>query len=265
MAVATRIPRYSKFQKILVNDKELTLIEHLQNLRTECKITKKKISNIIKQNDTWYSQIEQNNKSGNKNRQTTIYRPDLVKIISIVKYGANTISDLPNYQDKSEVYLDKIIKAIPLDESLKKIEWYEIYKNRTPVEQNNLFSSLLESITKLLQQAYDSLSIGDRNIFLDHLKNMNASLKIDSVFIVYLAGLPFSEFLYESNQEKIYLLLQNIMKTLDKLTIESNKDDHKQNDDYIRILRQQLLDYIGKSSYTLKQNFIPLPDDEVKF
>ncbi|MDD5830727.1 MAG: hypothetical protein PUD13_05610, partial [Lachnospira sp.] len=104
MAVATRIPRYNKLQKLFIDDNETTLIEHLKKLRIDKKITKKKISNIIKQNDTWYSQIERSGKNGDDNRQKTIYKPDLINIISIIKYGATSISELGQYHNQSEVY-----------------------------------------------------------------------------------------------------------------------------------------------------------------
>ena len=146
MAIATRIPRYNKSQKLYIDETETTLIEHLKKLRTENKITKKRISNIIKQNDTWYSQIERSGKNGDDNRQKTIYRPDLINIISIVKYGASSISDLGKHHSQSEIYIDKIIKATPLNESLRTLEWYEINNRRTPDEQERLFESVLSSI-----------------------------------------------------------------------------------------------------------------------
>lgn len=48
MKVATTMPRYDKFQRLLINDQEITLIDHLKQLREANKITKKKISNLIK-------------------------------------------------------------------------------------------------------------------------------------------------------------------------------------------------------------------------
>ena len=51
MKVATTMPRYDKFQRLLINDQEITLIDHLKQLREANKITKKKISNLIKNND----------------------------------------------------------------------------------------------------------------------------------------------------------------------------------------------------------------------
>ena len=82
-------------------------------MRQKNKITKKKISNLVKKNDYWYSQVERNGKKGDDNRQRTIYKPDLINIISIVKYNAQSSAELDAFREKSEIYLTKIIKATP--------------------------------------------------------------------------------------------------------------------------------------------------------
>jgi len=56
--------RYNKNQLLFIDEQEITLIDYLSKLRTSKKITKKKISNMIKHNDYWYSQIERNGKNG---------------------------------------------------------------------------------------------------------------------------------------------------------------------------------------------------------
>ena len=114
MAIATPIPRYDKTQLLLIDGKEIKLIDHLKELRQKNKITKKKISNLVKKNDYWYSQVERNGKKGDDNRQRTIYKPDLINIISIVKYNAQSSAELDAFREKSEIYLTKIIKATPL-------------------------------------------------------------------------------------------------------------------------------------------------------
>ena len=58
--ITTTIPRYDKNQYVIVGNDEIRLIDYLKKLRTEQNITKKKISNLIKHNDYWYSQIERN-------------------------------------------------------------------------------------------------------------------------------------------------------------------------------------------------------------
>lgn len=265
MAVATTIPRYSKTQKLLIGNEEITLIDHLKDLRTKRKITKKKISNIIKQNDYWYSQVERDGKNGDDNRQKTIYKTDLIDIISIVKFGAESFAELENFRIQSELYIDKEIHALPLSESIKKLEWYQVNNIRTPNEQDSFFSSLLDSISKILQETYSSLSIGDRNEYLNVLKEMNASMKIDPLFIVFLAGLPLSEFLYEAEQSNITTLISELTTTVDKFSIQNDSEQNRNNLYYLSRLREVLKKYISESAYMRRRNFEMLPDDEIDF
>lgn len=265
MAVATTIPRYDKNQKIIVNENELTLIEHIKNLRTSNKITKKKISNLIKQNDYWYSQIERSGKNGDDNRQKTIYKPDLINIISIVKYGANSITDLKELHSKSERYLDKKICAVPLTESLKKLEWYQINNIRTEQEQDNLFLSLSDSISKLFKQTYYSLaSRQDKDLFLNSLKEIKASMKIDPIFILLLAGQPMSNFLYEADEETKISLIKDILNTIDDFSkIEDTENVNTSY--YFNLLKNTLDKYISDSQYLRRRKYEFLPTDEMTF
>ena len=238
MAIATPIPRYDKTQLLLIDGKEIKLIDHLKELRQKNKITKKKISNLVKKNDYWYSQVERNGKKGDDNRQRTIYKPDLINIISIVKYNAQSSAELDAFREKSEIYLTKIIKATPLSESTKKLEWYEIHNNRTPEQQERLLSSLLATHDRLLRQAFNNMSgITDKDNFLNCLKNINTSLRIDPVFIVFLSGLPYADFLYETNQKDLYAFLRDIMQTLDSFSNEGldSIDSKKQNYYYSKL------------------------------
>lgn len=266
MAVATRIPRYNKLQKLFIDDNETTLIEHLKKLRTEKKITKKKISNIIKQNDTWYSQIERSGKNGDDNRQKTIYKPDLINIISIVKYGATSISELGTYHNQSEVYIDKIIKAVPLEESLETLEWYQINNSRTPSEQEKLFESLMNTINKSIRQSYINLPYSEKDNFLNCLKEISSSLKIDTCFLISLAGLPFSEFLYEADQNRIDNLIKEVMATMDKIEIENvDKKTTLNNSTYYNMIREKLDAYINIAKFTRRNNYELLDDDKITF
>lgn len=262
MPIATTIPRYNKMQKLYIEEKEVTLIEHLQQLRVDKKITKKKISNIIKQNDTWYSQIERNGKEDN--RQKTIYRPDLINIISIVKFGAASISDLGIYQTQSENYIDKVIKATPLSESTKTLEWYEINNSRTPDEQERLFESVMSSINKSIRQTYMNLPEHNKDKFLDCLKEMQSSLKLDACFLISLVGLPFSEFLYEADQNRIDSLINDIIDTMDNIVIDSkNNTEIKNNERYFKLIYERIQEYIEISKYTRRNNYEFLPPDKM--
>lgn len=266
MAVATRIPRYNKLQKLLIDEKEITLIEHLKQLRTQNKITKKRISNIIKQNDTWYSQIERSGKNGDDNRQKTIYRPDLINIISIVKYGASSISDLGKHHSQSEIYIDKIIKATPLNESLRTLEWYEINNRRTPDEQERLFESVLSSINKSITRTYMNLPDYKKDKFLDCLMEMQSSLKLDACFFISLVGLPFTEFLYEADQNRIDSLIHDIINTMDNIVIDSKDNkDIQNNEHYFDLIYERIQKYIEISKYTRHNNFEWSPPDKMKW
>lgn len=267
MAIATPIPRYDKTQLLLIDGKEIKLIDYLKELRQKNKITKKKISNLVKKNDYWYSQVERNGKKGDDNRQRTIYKPDLINIISIVKYNAQSSAELDAFREKSEIYLTKIIKATPLSESTKKLEWYEIHNNRTPEQQERLLSSLLATHDRLLRQAFNNMSgITDKDNFLNCLKNINTSLRIDPVFIVFLSGLPYADFLYETNQKDLYAFLRDIMQTLDSFSNEGldSIDSKKQN--YYSKLEAQISKYIHKTFMNIFTNRVELlPPDEIEF
>lgn len=267
MAVATTIPRYNKNQMIIVENHEMRLIDHLKELRISRKITKKKISNLVKQNDYWYSQIERSGKNGDDNRQLTIYKTDLIKIIAIVKFGATTYKEIIECTPQSTNYIDKIIKAIPVKGSAKKLELYQLSQGRTTEEQENLLEALLEAQRQLLHSAFEQLSgRGDRDVFLDCLKNINSSLKIDPMFIVYLAGMPFTEFLYETKQEDIYCLLRDLLKQLDKFEIEIDKGNTASIGDYLTALHEIITEYTGKTFMDIsKKNYIPLSPDEWQF
>lgn len=219
MAVATR--RYDKTQLIIIDDKEIRLIDHIKNLRIEKKITKKKISNLVKHNDYWYSQVERNGKNGDDNRQRTIYRPDLIKIISAVKYNALTPSEQELVAPKSENYIDKIIKVHAVDESLKYNEFYKTSTRRTPEQEDRLIQSLLKTQAKLIYQAFHSIRDDiDKNTVLDSIANINTCLKIDPVFIIHLFCLPFADFLYEAKQQDINILFSTFRQFLDEINIE---------------------------------------------
>ena len=264
MAVATTIPRYDKNQIVTIDNRNIKLIDLLKELRLNKKITKKQISNLIKHNDYWYSQIERDGKNGDDNRQRTIYRPDLIDIISIIQYDAKNSKDLELHHSKSEVFLDKIIKALPLKESLKKLELYQLSHVRTTEEQDSLLNSLLAMQEKLLRKTYDSLIDNEnRDHFLNALKNTNLALKIDPLFIVFLMGLPYADFLYESKQEELFSLFQDIIKVTDDITKETNNGNIKKAEEYLDSIRAKITSYTGKDFLnTMKKNFVFLPPEE---
>ena len=263
MKVAKTMPRYDKFQRLLIDDQETTLIEHLQQLREVNKITKKKISNLIKNNDSWYSQVERSGKNGDDHRQRTIYRNDLIDIISIVKYGAQSTDNLRTLSPKSEIYIDKIIKAIPISGSEKKLELYQFNPHRTDEEQKRLFESLLSSITKQITLTFNDADRYGRDKLLDCMKNIKATLRIDPVFLIALSGQSFASFLYEVSQKEAQDLLSSVSKKLDAINIKNETECSFTKEQLFNELRTEIAKKLpterDKSHVTL------LPEDQIEF
>ena len=243
--IITTIPRYDKNQYVIVDNEEKKLIDYLKKLRTEKKITKKKISNLIKHNDYWYSQVERDGKNGDDNRQKTIYRNDLIDIICILYYDSTTSDEIIQNRSKSEIYIDKILKADILQGSTKPVLNSNIYRCRTPQEQNKLFDSLQNSLIKLLHDIFNSCSSDKRDRFLNTLKNVNSCLKIDSDFLLYILELPFADFLYEASENQIISLLSDLSKIID----DSNISDLSANE-YKEMILTKIKEHIGKD-YTV--------------
>lgn len=238
--------RYNKNQLLFIDEQEITLIDYLSKLRTSKKITKKKISNMIKHNDYWYSQIERNGKNGDDNRQKTIYRNDLIDIISIVLYNASSSADLKKFSAQSKYYIDNVIKVVPYKESGRTPNWYKVFQGRTDEERERLLSSIINTQSELLRKTYDSLAELDRDAFLNSLLNMNKCLRIDPIFIIALVGLPYMDFLYEAQHQQIEELLTKLMKKMQTLQEDANNGSFLTKQAYYRELKQTILDYMKK-------------------
>ena len=93
---------------------------------------------------------------------------------------------------------------------------------------------------------------------------MNSSLRLDACFLISLAGLPFSEFLYEADQNRIDALISNIIDTMDKIVIDSNNEKEiKTNEQYFELIYERIQDYIDISKYTRRNNYELLPPDKM--
>ena len=250
MILPTEVWRYDKNQIILVDGQEMSLIQHLKQLRESKNITKKRISNLVKHNDSWYSQVERNGKNGDDNRQRTIYRVDLISTISMLVFGATTAADLETYFNSSINYIDKVIKAVPLKSSARQIDWLSLHQLRTVDEQSKLLDSLLSTQEKLLRQTFENLNGNEnKDYFLDALRNMNTSLRIDPLFIMFLVGLPFADFLYESEQAEINALLRTLMEKIDTITNDNNNGNVRTINECMALLRETVTDYT-KQTFT---------------
>lgn len=244
MILPTEVWRYDKNQIILVDGQEMSLIQHLKQLRESKNITKKKISNLVKHNDSWYSQVERNGKNGDDNRQRTIYRADLINTISMLVFDATTAVDLEAYFNSSINYIDKVIKAVPLKSSARQIDWLSLHQLRTIDEQSKLLDSLLSTQEKLLRQTFNSFNNNeDKDYFLDAIRNMNTSLRIDPLFVMFLVGLPFADFLYESEQAEISALLRTLMTTIDTIINDNNNGNVRTINECMALLRETITSY----------------------
>ena len=232
MILPTEVWRYDKNQIILVDGQEMSLIQHLKQLRESKNITKKRISNLVKHNDSWYSQV------------------DLINTISMLVFGATTAADLETYFNSSINYIDKVIKAVPLKSSARQIDWLSLHQLRTVDEQSKLLDSLLSTQEKLLRQTFENLNGNEnKDYFLDALRNMNTSLRIDPLFIMFLVGLPFADFLYESEQAEINALLRTLMEKIDTITNDNNNGNVRTINECMALLRETVTDYT-KQTFT---------------
>lgn len=75
------------------------------------------------------------------------------------------------------------------------------------------------------------------------------------MFSYLLAGLPFSEFLYEADQNRIDQLIKDIMDITDKIeTKEINNQKASDNSYYYKIC-EKIEKYIEISKYTRRNNY----------
>lgn len=91
-------------------------------------------------------------------------------------------------------------------------------------------------------------------------------MKIDPLFILFLSGMPFADFLYDSTQANINSLLRDIMQQIDKFTIENQLNPNSEVSTYLHKLQQEIKAYTKKdflSELNKKQVF--LPPDQVSF
>lgn len=241
--------RYNKNQMLFIDDREIRLIDYLCAVRKEKKITKKKISNLIKHNNYWYSQIEQTDKDDSDQRQKTIYRDDLINVISIIIFNASNSAELKDCFLKSRKYVDDVLKLVPCTETIKGLEMYHIRQDRTDPERERLLFSLLETQSRIIKQTYDSLYYDDKDRFLNCLQDMNKNLRIDPTFIISLAGLPYMDFLYESQKKRISELLTEVRKEIQTFDDDIRNGKTQSAKQYYTEIENIIADYIGKDSY----------------
>lgn len=200
--MANKKIRYEKFSKITVNDKDYTLIDYLGILRKNNGVKKTDISRILKNNDTWYSQIEMGKKDDH--RVKYISRNDLINILSIINFGAQNSTELQIYHKMSADYLDNDLKAIPLDIIPRQMPVYEmlhqIEKMTSPDFSEKLINYSLNGLIEAIQTIYDAMDDSYQKQGLSLIINQakqNLLLHPSSALLFY--GLPFSDFFQHPN------------------------------------------------------------------
>lgn len=102
--------------------------------------------------------------------------------------------------------------------------------------------------------------------YLNCLKNINTPLRIDPMFILFLSGLPYADFLYETKQEDLYAFLRSIMQILDSFSNDEDNENQKKIAYYFSKLQAEVTEYTGKSLKDIYNNRIEyLPIDEISF
>lgn len=74
--------------------------------------------------------------------------------------------------------------------------------------------------------------------------------------MVYLAGMPFAEFLYESKQENLHSLLTDIMKQLDNFRIDINNGNLQKASSYLLLFKILLPNILVKLLWISKKKII---------
>lgn len=192
----TKPLRYEKNAIIYVNGEEYTLIDYIKKNRQKKKITKKFISNIIKNNDYWYSQIEMGKKDNN--RRKFINRQDLIHIISVVIYDAKTPLDLERFYANSENYIDNIIKVTSYDKQPRVVPLYELMnKNRELFNHeysNNRIDECLNDLNSVIKDFYNKCNPIEQDSVINFLNTLILNLSIEPIIALHYYGLPFCTF-----------------------------------------------------------------------
>ena len=126
---------------------------------------------------------------------------------------------------------------------------YHIRQDRTDPERERLLFSLLETQSRIIKQTYDSLYYDDKDRFLNCLQDMNKNLRIDPTFIISLAGLPYMDFLYESQKKRISELLTEVRKEIQTFDDDIRNGKTQSAKQYYTEIENIIADYIGKDSY----------------
>lgn len=223
----TKPLRYEKEGLIFTNEKEITLIAFLKEKRIEKKITKKYISNIIKNNDYWYSQIEMGKKDDH--RRKFINRLDLINIISVIIFNAKNALDLERLYDNSENYIDNILKIVSYDQEARIIPLYEMINKNNEIFNStyseNRLNDCLSDLNTTIKDFYSKCNPIEQDSIINLLNTLILNLSIEPILTLHYYGLPFCSFFtaQPKDERDKNQLNENVLKELDDYLIKYSK------------------------------------------
>lgn len=229
----TKPTRYDKNSIVYINGEEYTLIDYISKKRKEKKLNKKFISNVIKNNDYWYSQIEMGKVDNNRRR--FINRNDLISIISVIVFDARTPFDLERTLSESENYIDSIINATPYDLHPRYIPVYEMEKKIKVLYNKEYANDRLDDYLNAFNNSVRDFYLQCDNLGQFSIVNLLSviilNMKYNPVMTLHYCGLPFPT-IFDSHgkdadsqkllEEELMSDINDIMKKYSNLLCESD-------------------------------------------
>lgn len=143
--------RYDIHQTITVADQEYELINYIEKLRKECRLTKSNLSLFCGHTTSWFSQFI--SKDG---RKKNVRQSDLNNLISVLIYGVRSTNTLSLYSQRSENYIRTELHALPLDQP-RDLYTYEKMQLIEQMVDSSFLDDYLQLSLELLQKQYKKI------------------------------------------------------------------------------------------------------------
>lgn len=250
--------RYEKDTTLYINEKEISLISFLKEKRLEKKLTKKTISNIIKKNDYWYSQIEMG--KNDDHRRKFINRLDLINIISVIIYNAKTPLDLERFYSNSENYIDNIMKVTSYDQQPRTIPLYEMINKTNELfstEYNdNRLNDCLNDLNTTIKDFYNKCNPIEKDSIINLLNTLILNISLEPILSLHYYGLPFCSFFsaHPKDDHDKNLLNENIIKDIDDILLKYSKLLCESD---MNLIIKRLSDYLFNTNKLIDNPFSP--------
>lgn len=228
--------RYEKYSPVHVEGESYTLIEYLSYKRKEKKISKKSLSQIIRGNDYWYSQIEMG--KNDDHRRKFINRADLTDIISVIIFDARNKYELESLKNNSEKYIDMVLNPVSYDSAPRAKQLYEVINELNKTMSPDYANQRLEDTLVQLNATFRTIFSSSDPIVKDHLLSlmnlMILNLSVEPLISLHYYGLPFSPIFSakvanadESDKNMQQELLQDLDRLLEKYSKVLSSEDFK--------------------------------------